>query len=384
MSLVFGPKKLGIGISDPSQVIVVELVNGLPSSAPVNFTAPVTVTSSGISFEVADAGRYRVTAKNPYASESVTVDLSPDLPYASDIQSKVDYLIATGGNEGGAVSSVNGKTGVVVLTASDVSARPASWVPSWNDVSGKPATFAPSAHTHVSSDITDFDGAVEDVVEGMDIGGDVASVNGQTGTVVLNAEDVGARADDWEPDLSGYATTNALNSGLSGKADSTDLDDKLDVGTGTQDATTYRRGDGTWATPTNTTYAAISQVNIENPASTAPGLITGQRLAQGVAANESIQSIVGGSNVTIDDTDPRNPVINASGGGGFTDYSDVEELDGYPLSFPSTISDVDGLSTAIDARPVSSTISEIWTGTQTQYDAIGTKDSETLYLIVED
>lgn len=48
--------------------------------------------------------------------------------------------------------------------------------------------------------------------------GDVASVNGQTGAVVLDAADVGARADDWTPDLSGYATTSALTSGLAGKA----------------------------------------------------------------------------------------------------------------------------------------------------------------------
>lgn len=50
-------------------------------------------------------------------------------------------------------------------------------------------------------------------------GGDVASVNGKVGTVTLNAADVGARADDWSPDLSGYATTTALTSGLAGKAD---------------------------------------------------------------------------------------------------------------------------------------------------------------------
>ena len=234
MSLVFGPKKLGIGITNPSQVTVVELVNGLPSSTPVDFTAPVTVTSNGISFEVAEAGRYRVTAKNPYASESVTVDLSPDLPYTSDIQSKVDYLVSTGGSGDGAVISVNGKAGVVVLTASDVSARPASWVPSWTDVTGKPGTFTPSTHTHSAAQVTSGtlditrlpvadDGvssstavvrADDSRLSGGGGGGDVVSVNGQTGVVVLDAADVGARADDWNPDLSEYVTDVDLITGL--------------------------------------------------------------------------------------------------------------------------------------------------------------------------
>lgn len=56
--------------------------------------------------------------------------------------------------------------------------------------------------------------------------------------------------------------------------------------TGTAGATTYLRGDGSWTTPpdTNTTYSTISQANIENPASTSSGLVTGQRAAQAVAA----------------------------------------------------------------------------------------------------
>lgn len=101
---------------------------------------------------------------------------------------------ATAGS--GAVDSVNGQTGVVVLTASDVGA-------------------AEEIHAHVSTDITDFNEAVQDVVSTTIVAGTnvttsyddelgtltinatggagaVDSVNGQTGVVVLDAADVGA------------------------------------------------------------------------------------------------------------------------------------------------------------------------------------------------
>lgn len=37
--------------------------------------------------------------------------------------------------------------------------------------------------------------------------------------------------------------------------------------------------------------------------------------AQGALADSAVQSVVAGSNVTVDNTDPRNPVVSASGGG---------------------------------------------------------------------
>ena len=45
------------------------------------------------------------------------------------------------------------------------------------------------------------------------------------------------------------------------------------------------------------------------------------------------------------------------------------------------ISKVTGLQTALDAKPDSTTVNIIWTGTQAAYDAIGTKDAATLYVI---
>lgn len=73
---------------------------------------------------------------------------------------------AGGGTTGGAVSSVNGRTGTVTLVASDVSAASAS-------------------HTHVVANITDF-------ATGVRSNQSVSSVNGRTGTVTLVASDVSA------------------------------------------------------------------------------------------------------------------------------------------------------------------------------------------------
>lgn len=53
-----------------------------------------------------------------------------------------------------AVISVNGMTGAVVLSAADVGARPASWVPGWADITNKPVTMPPSEHSHPWSQLS--------------------------------------------------------------------------------------------------------------------------------------------------------------------------------------------------------------------------------------
>ena len=78
----------------------------------------------------------------------------------------------------GAVSSVNGKTGAVVLTASDVGALPSSY----------------------QAPVTSVNGMTGDVV--ISGGGAVDSVNGKTGDVVLTAADVGALPDTYTAPVS--------------------------------------------------------------------------------------------------------------------------------------------------------------------------------------
>ena len=91
-------------------------------------------------------------------------------------RSNADYdteWVNQSGGGGGAVDSVNGKTGAVVLDAEDVGALPDS-------------TVIPTK----TSDLTNDSGFVN--ASGAASASPVQSVNGKTGTVVLNASDVGA------------------------------------------------------------------------------------------------------------------------------------------------------------------------------------------------
>lgn len=84
----------------------------------------------------------------------------------------------------GSVSSVNGKTGAVVLTASDVGALPSSY----------------------QAPVTSVNGMTGDVV--ISGGGAVDSVNGQTGDVVLTAADVGALPESYVPPAAPVQSVN--------------------------------------------------------------------------------------------------------------------------------------------------------------------------------
>ncbi|HLS00920.1 MAG TPA: hypothetical protein VK054_02920, partial [Beutenbergiaceae bacterium] len=82
------------------------------------------------------------------------------------------------------VVSVNGKTGVVTLDASDVGALPDDYTPAWPDVTGKPDVFPPAAHTHPVSDIS----GLADVA----VSGDYGDLDGKP--VIPSApEDIGAQ-----------------------------------------------------------------------------------------------------------------------------------------------------------------------------------------------
>lgn len=61
--------------------------------------------------------------------------------------------------------------------------------------------------------------------------------------------------------------------------------------------------------------------------------------AQGAKADTAVQSVVAGTNVTVDDTDPLNPIVNASGGGG-SSHDPVTVTDSSEIDFTLTDQDI--------------------------------------------
>lgn len=175
----------------------------------------------------------------------------PDITDAADSSDKVpntkwvQAAIAAGGGGGsGAVTSVNGKTGEVILAATDVGAATTADITTALEPYAKTADvttlltdYAKSAD--VTAEITTAtDGLQPKLTAGANItisednvisaagstGGAVTSVNGKTGEVVLSASDIGAASSS---DLASYVTTDAMNTELTNYATTAAVDTKL-------------------------------------------------------------------------------------------------------------------------------------------------------------
>ena len=194
-------------------------------------------------------------------------------PYTNMTQINLDWIMKELRKKvNSLVASVNGKTGDVVLTASDVGALPDTYTPpaapvdsvngqtgtvvlDYSDVGALPDTYTPpaapvqSVNTQTGDVVlpvppsggttgqvlakdtnTDYDYSWQTVSGG----GAVDSVNGQTGTVVLNANDVGALPNTYTAPVSsvnGLTGTVTLSAGTVGALGIQKAADATSVGT---------------------------------------------------------------------------------------------------------------------------------------------------------
>ena len=144
---------------------------------------------------------------------------------------------------GGAVDSVNGQTGTVVLTASDVGALPDTYAAPVDSVNGQTGTVVLSIPSD-TSDLTNTAGFVD--AAGAAAAAPVQSVNGQTGAVVIST---GAPLDAY-PVGSIYMSVNNTSPSVLFGGTWQQLKDRFLLGAGD----TYTAGDtGGEATHTLTT-----------------------------------------------------------------------------------------------------------------------------------
>lgn len=118
-----------------------------------------------------------------------------------DATTAINALIAGGGGGGGVADgdkgdiTVSGGGTVWTIDASAVTDAKIAAV-AWGKLTGVPAVFAPSAHTHPSTEVTDFAEAVDDRVAALLVAGTniTLTYNDGAGTLTIDATGGGGGA----------------------------------------------------------------------------------------------------------------------------------------------------------------------------------------------
>lgn len=129
------------------------------------------------------------------------------------------------GGGGGAVESVNGQTGAVTLTASDVSALPDTYTPpaaTWASVTGKPATFPPTIGTTAATALAGdtvippaatwatLSGKPAVIAAGADAATARTAIGAGTSNLAIGTTAATAKAGNWVPPA-GVAVADAVD-----------------------------------------------------------------------------------------------------------------------------------------------------------------------------
>lgn len=233
-------------------------VGAMPSS----YTAPVTSVNTKTGAVVLDASDVGALPDTTTAADlGAYVKPNTGIPKA-DLSATVQASLnnADTALQSAPVTSVNGQTGAVALNASDVGAMPASYVAPVTSVDGKTGAvqILPTGGSTGQVLTKTSSGTAWQTPQA---GGAVDSVNGQTGTVVLDASDVGALPD----------TTTAADLGAyvkpSGGIPKTDLASDVQTSLGKADTALQ-------TAPVTSVNGATGDVVIANATTSAAGLMS--------------------------------------------------------------------------------------------------------------
>lgn len=273
---------------------------------------------------------------------------------------------------------------------------------SWAGITDKPSTFAPSAHTHPISEVTDLQSTLDGKVD------ENATITGATKTkITYDAKGlVTSGADATSDDIADGTTYKQYPaadktklSGIATGATANDTDANLrarSTHTGTQSADTIT--DGT----TNKAYTATEKTKLAGVATGATANDTDANLKARAnhTGTQSADTLTDGTTNKAFLATERTKLSGIATGAtaNDTDANLKARANHTGTQTAATISD---FSTAADARVAAATIAVsqlgtgrvtgstngtaankiLWTGTAAQYAAIGTKDSNTVYIV---